>query len=88
METFTITAYNPATDVAVVTFTVASRPNFAGGTFSGIKISGVPKDTIANVKAYMRRYAEALIAGKQVENTAQAGASPEVVALLNQPTEF
>jgi hypothetical protein len=88
METFTITAYNAATDVATVTFVVNSRTNFTGGTFAGIKVSGVPKDSVANVKAFMRRYVEALIAGRQSENIAQANPSAEVVALLNVATEF
>lgn len=88
METFTITAYNASTGVATVNFTVNPRPNFNGGTFTGIKIQNVPKDTVANVKAFLRSHVEGLIAGKQAENIAQASPSAEVAALLNTPTEF
>lgn len=88
MDTFTVTAYNKNTDVATITFVLVGRTGFAGGTFTGVKISGIPKDTITNVKAFLRSYADAFIAGKVSESNQQADISDEVKTLLNIATEF
>lgn len=82
MDSFTITAYSAATDTATVNATVD------GQTFTGLKLKGVPKDTVANVKAFMRAYADAYTAGKAQEATSVAKPSSEVAALLNVPTGF
>ena len=82
MRTFTITAYNKTTDTVTVNF------NDNGATYTGIKIQGIPKDTVANVKAYIKAYADAYAAGKATESAAQADISAEVKALLNVATEF
>lgn len=86
-DKFTITGYHAPTDVATVTFVVANRPGFTGGTFAGVKITGVPKDTTDNVKAFMRSYIDGYIQGKQKEEAAAANVSAEVAALLNKQTE-
>lgn len=88
MDTFTVTAYNKNTDVATITFVLVARTGFAGATFTGVKISGIPKDTIANVKSFLRSYADAFIAGKVTEGSQQADISDEVKTLLNIATEF
>lgn len=82
MDSFTITAYNVATDIATVTVTVD------GTTYTGLKLKGVPKDTVENVKAFMRAYADAYSAGKAQESAAITSPSSEVAALLNTPTGF
>ena len=82
MDTFTITGYAKATDTATVSFTVD------GTTYTGLKIQGIPKDTVEAVATYIRGYADAYIAGKTVEANAQLDISNEVKALLNTPTEF
>lgn len=82
MDSFTITAYSAATDTATVNATVG------GTTYTGLKLRGVPKDTVANVKAFMRAYADAYAAGKAQEAQAVAIPSSEVAALLNVPTGF
>lgn len=82
MDSFTITAYNAATDTATVTATVG------GTTYTGLKLKGVPKDTVANVKAFIRAYADAYAAGKAQETASVSSPSAEVAALLNVPTGF
>lgn len=82
MDTFTITAYSKATDTATVTI-VAS-----GQTYAGIKLQGIPKDSVDNVKAFIRKYVDAFVAGKAQEAAAQADISNEVKALLNVATGF
>lgn len=82
MDSFTITAYSAATDTVTVNATVD------GTTYTGLKLRGVPKDTVANVKAFMRAYADAYAAGKALETAAVASPSSEVAALLNVPTGF
>lgn len=86
-DQFTITAYNAATDKATVTFSLDARPSVPAATYSNILMGGVPKDTVDNVKAYFRDYADKYIAGRQQE-AARATVSPEVAALLNVPTGF
>lgn len=82
MDTFTITAYNVNTDVATVTF-------FVGGvTFIGVNLTGVPKNTVANVKAYMLAYVNAYKAGKALEAAKVTAINAEVAALLNVATPF
>lgn len=88
MDTFTITAFNRNTDTVTVTFVLQARTGFAGGTFAGQKLQGMPRDTVANVKSYFRTYVNGLIAGKQSEDTAQTDASVDVKALVNVATEF
>lgn len=88
MDTFTITAYSATGSVATVTFEIADRPDFTGGTFAGIKISGVPKTSVEDVKTYLRLYVDSLIATKQADNITKNPPSAEVAALLNQTTEF
>ncbi len=88
MDTFTITGYNAATGVATMTFDLVARPGFAAATYTGVKIHGAPKDTVLNVKAFLRNYADAFIAGKIAESNQQSAVSAEVQALLNVPTEF
>lgn len=82
MDKFTITGYAKATDTATVTLLVD------GTTYTGVKIQGIPHDTVANVKAFFRAYVDAFKAGKATEATAQADISTEVKALLNVATEF
>ena len=82
MRTFTITAYNKTTDTVTVNF------NDNGTVYTGVKIQGIPKDTVANVKTFMDNYATAYAAGKAQEASAQADIANEVKALLNVVTEF
>jgi len=82
MDTFTITAYNAATD------TVTFNATVGGQTFTGLKVQGIPKDSVDSVKAFFRQYADAYKAGKQQEAEAQSDIPNEVKALLNTPTEF
>jgi hypothetical protein len=87
-DNYKITAYNASTDVATITFNLDPRTNFSAVVNGVMGISGVPKDTTANVSAYLRRYADAYIAGKQAEAARTAAISPEVAALLNVVTTF
>lgn len=87
-DNFKITAYNPATDLASVTFNLDARTDFPAVVNGIVPISGIPKDTAANVKAYLRKYADAYIAGVQATNVRGAAVSPEVAALLNVATGF
>lgn len=82
MDTFTITGYQKLTDTVTVTF------NVGGNTYTGVKIQGIPHDTVDNVKAFMRTYVDAYKAGKYQEAAAQADIATEVKALLNAPTGF
>lgn len=82
MDTFTITAYTKVTDTVTVTF------NVGGTTYTGVKIQGIPHDTVDNVKTFMRNYAIAYKAGKDAELAHQADISNEVKALLNTATGF
>lgn len=87
-DTFRITAYNAATDVATIVFNLDARTGSPAVVNGTIGISGVPKDTVENVKAYLRIYADAYIAGRQAEAVRQAAISSEVSGLLNQTTSF
>lgn len=82
MDTFTITAYNKTTDTATFNVTVG------GQTYTGLKTQGIPKDSVASVKAFFRDKADAYAAGKAQESAAQADIPNEVKALLNVATEF
>lgn len=82
MDTFTVTGYNVATGVATVTF------NVDGKTYTGVNMTGVPKDTVENVKAYMLAYVNAYKAGKALEASKVTAIAPEVAALLNVATPF
>jgi hypothetical protein len=88
MDTFRITAYNATTQVVTVTVTLAARDGFAGGTYTGIKKAHPPTDTVANVKAWFREWADSYIAGVRQQTLAQAPVSAEVAALLNVTTSF
>lgn len=87
-DTYKITAYNAATDLATITFNLDARTDFPAVVNGTVGITGVPKDTVINVSAYLRRYANAFIAGKQAEAQRQASISTEVTALLNVTTGF
>jgi len=82
MDTFTITGYAKATDTATVTFSVN------GTSYTGVKVQGIPKDTVESVRAYLKPIATAYVAGLAQEEAAKADISDEVKALLNTPTEF
>lgn len=88
MDTFTVTAYSKTTDVATITFVLQAAGDFPGGTFTGVKITGLPKSTINDVKAFLRTYVNAFIAGKIAESNAQSDISNEVKTLLNVATGF
>ncbi len=88
MDKFTITGYSKATDVVTVTFVLQAKTGFAGGTFTGVKITGLPKDSIASVKAFLRSYTDAFVRGKQSEDSAQSDISTEVKTLLNVEQDF
>lgn len=88
MDTFTVTAYNKTTGVVTVTLVLQARTGFAGGTFTGVKVTGPPKDTVANIKAFFRAYADAFIAGKIAEGEHESDISNEVKTLLNVATDF
>lgn len=81
-DTFTITGYTKATDTATVTI------NVNGTAYTGLKIQGIPHDSVANIKEFFRVYADAYAAGKATEVAAQADISAEVKALLNVATGF
>ena len=87
-DTFTITGYNKITDVVTVTFVLTSRTGFTGGTYTGVSIAHPPKDTVVNVKAFFRNYADAFIQGKISEVATQADIAQEIKALLNTATNF
>jgi len=81
-DTFTVTGYSAATNTATITFTV-------GGTaYTGVKIKGVPVDTVENIKAYLLNWAQAYLAGKNVEQNQTITPDPTVTALLNVATPF
>lgn len=82
MDTFTITGYNVNTDVATVTFFVD------GQTYTGINLTGVPKDSVEDVRAYLLAYVNAYKAGKAIEAAKRTAIDPSVVALLNVATSF
>ena len=82
MRTFTITGYARATDTVTASF------NDNGTVYTGVKIQGIPKDSVPNVKAFMDAYATAYAAGKAQEAATQADIANEVKALLNVATEF
>jgi hypothetical protein len=88
MDTFTVTGYNASTGVATITFNLIARPGLNAATYTGVKIYGAPKDTVANVKSFLRSYADAFIAGKIAEGNQQSAISSEVAALLNVATDF
>ena len=82
MDTFKVTGYDKNTGIAVVTFVVG------GKTYTGVKVANVPKDTVENVKAHMRSYVDAYVAGKAQEAAAKSDIPLEVKALLNVATVF
>lgn len=82
MDTFTPTAYNAATDV--VTF----NATLDGTTYTGLKVSGCPKENVDDVKAFFKKYVEAYAQGKAQETAKVSGFAPEVAALLNKATPF
>ncbi len=87
MDAFKITGYDKTKDVVTVDFAVAAREGFAPATFLGVKISGIPKDSVDSVKRFMKNYIEAYISGKIIESQREADIATEVKALLNVTTE-
>jgi hypothetical protein len=87
-DTYKITGYNVNTDVATVVFNLDARTDFPAVVNGTLGIGGLPKDTAANVTAYLKKYAYAYIAGKQAEAQKIAAIAPEVTALLNVVTGF
>jgi hypothetical protein len=87
-DTYKITGYDAATQVVTVTFALAPRPGFTGATFTGVKVSNPPTDSVESVTAFFRAYADAYIAGKQAEAARAAAIDPSVAALLNVATSF
>lgn len=81
-NTFTITGYTRATDTVTVTFVVD------GTTYTGVKLQGLPKDSVESVKDYMFKYVEAFKAGKKQEEDAKTDIPNDVKDLLNKPTEI
>lgn len=82
MDTFTITAYSSATDIVTFNATIA------GQTYTGLKTTGAPKDSVASVKAFFKSYMDAYIQGKTIEANKVQNSPPEVTALLNVATPF
>jgi hypothetical protein len=87
-DTFKITAYDRTKDVVTVDFVLGAKGSFSGGTFIGVKLSGIPKDSVAGVKSYFRAYADGYINGKINETDKQADIPLDVQALLNTATDF
>lgn len=87
-DTFKITGYNAGTQTVTVDINLDPRTNFAGGLFTGVKIQNPPTDTVANVSAFFRKYADAYIAGQQSDTVKQAAIAAPVAALLNVATNF
>jgi hypothetical protein len=87
-DTFRVTAYDKATQTATVTVKLEPREGYAGETLTGVKVQGVPIDSVDNIKRFFRNYADAYIRGKMQEESRKVDVSPEVVALLNKDTEF
>lgn len=81
-DRFTVTAYAALKGTATVTFLVG------GVSYPGVVISGVPSDTVANVKAFLLKWAQAYLAGKIVEQNQTVTIDPKVSALLNVSTPF
>lgn len=81
-KTFTITGYNVVTDVATLNATIE------GVTYTGLKVCNVPKDTVENVKTFLRGFVEAHNRGKKEEVLKQSPISSEVAALLNVVITF
>ena len=88
MDTFKVTGYDKSTQTATVTIVLAPREGFAGQTITGMKIQGIPTDSVASVKTFFRNHADAYIKGKIEEEAKKVEISPEVAALLNVVTSF
>jgi hypothetical protein len=88
MDSFTVTAYDVNTQVVTLNATLVARPGYAGETLTALRLKNPPIDTVDNVKAFFRSYADAYIAGKISESRAKAAISSEVAALLNVATSF
>lgn len=88
MDTFKITGYNQTTQTVTVDFVLVARANFAGGTFLGVKIQNPPTDTVENVKAFFRLYADGYIKGVVADNLKTKAIDPSVAALVNIVTNF
>jgi hypothetical protein len=87
-DTFTVTAYNKATQTATVTVKLLPRDGYAGETLTGVKVQLIPIDSVQSIKTFFRNYADAYIRGKQEEEAKKVEVSAEVVALLNKETNF
>ena len=88
MDSFTITGYVKATQIVTLNVVLAARPGFAGETITGLKLKNPPTDSVDSVKAWLREYADAYIAGKTQEEAVKVDISNDVKALLNTPTSF
>lgn len=87
-DSFTITGYAKATQIVTLNVTLAAREGFAGETITGLKLKNPPTDSVDSVKAWLRDYADAYIAGKTQEEAVKVDISDDVKALLNKATSF
>lgn len=78
MNTFTITAYNKTS--GLLTFNCTWK----GTTYTGLKTTGCPKTTVAEVTAFIKNYMTAYVAGLAIETVKVSDIPAEVKALLNQ----
>ena len=88
MDTFTVKSYSKETQIVTLDVTLAPRPGFAGETITGLKRKNPPTDSVDSVKAWLRGYADAYIAGKTQEEAVKVDISDDVKALLNKATSF
>ena len=82
MNTFTITAYNKNT--GVLTF----NASYEGATYTGLTVTGCPKSSVEDVKAFIGSYLAGYKSGKDIETEKVTDIPLEVKALLNTPTSL
>lgn len=82
MNTFTITAYNKNT--GVLTF----NASYEGATYTGLTVTGCPKSSVEEVKAFIDSYLASYKAGKDIEAEKVTDIPAEVKALLNTTTSL
>lgn len=82
MDTFTITNYVAIGDLLTFNATVS------GVTYTGLKVTGVPHDTVEDVKKYLKKYMDAYTSGKTAEQNRVRNFPPEVLLLIGVPTTF
>jgi hypothetical protein len=78
MNTYKITGYNKTT--GLLTFDSA----FNGVTYTGLKTTSGPKQTVEEVTAFIKTYMTAYVAGLAIETIKVSDIPAEVKALLNQ----